>query len=104
VRPGQFGRVRVQAEVRSGALLVPQRAVQELQSLHTVVVVGSDNTVDIRTVKVGPRFENLWVIESGIEPGERVVMEGLQRLRDGMTVSVQTATKDESDVLSAGAG
>lgn len=104
VRPGQFGRVRVQAEVRSGALLVPQRAVQELQSLHTVVVVGSDNTVDIRTVKVGPRFENLWVIESGIEPGERVVMEGLQRLRDGMTVSVQTAPKDESDVLSAGAG
>lgn len=87
LRPGQYGRVRFQSELRKGALLVPQRAVQELQDLHTLAVVGADNKVTIRNVKTGPRVESLWVIDEGLRPGERVIVEGLQRVRDGMTVT-----------------
>jgi membrane fusion protein (multidrug efflux system) len=87
VRPGQYGRIRFVVEVKKGALLVPQRAVQELQNLRTVAVVGADDTVTIRTVKVGPRFESLWVIEEGLKPGDRVVVEGLQRIREGIKVT-----------------
>ena len=70
-------------------MLVPQRAVQELQSLYNVVVVGADNKAAFRTVKVGPRVDTLWVIEDGLKPGERVVVEGLQRVQDGMTVTAK---------------
>jgi len=86
LRPGIYGRVRFEFEMRRGALLVPQRAVQELQSIHTVAVVGPDNRVAIRTVEVGPRVDGLWVIEKGLQPGEKVVVEGLQRVREGITV------------------
>jgi membrane fusion protein (multidrug efflux system) len=86
LRPGQYGRARVLVETKSGALLVPQRAVQELQNLRSVAVVGADNKVAFRNVKVGPRVESLWVIDEGLKPGEQVVAEGLQALRDGMTV------------------
>jgi membrane fusion protein (multidrug efflux system) len=65
---------------------VPQRAVQELQSLYSVAVVGSDNKVTFHNVKVGPRVDSLWVIEEGLKPGDQVVAEGLQALSDGMTV------------------
>jgi len=65
---------------------VPQRAVQELQSLRSVAVVGADNKVAFRNVTVGPRVETLWVIEKGLEPTDRVVAEGLQSVRDGATV------------------
>ncbi len=91
LRPGQYGRARFEIEVRKAALLVPQRAVQELQNLYSVAVVGSDNTVKIRTVKVGPRFGNLWVIEEGVKPGEKVVVEGLQRVREGAAVNPKPA-------------
>jgi membrane fusion protein (multidrug efflux system) len=87
VRPGQYGRIRFVAEVKKAALLVPQRAVQELQNLRTVAVVGADDTVSIRTVKVGPRFESLWVIEEGLNPGDQVIVEGLQRVREGAKVT-----------------
>jgi membrane fusion protein, multidrug efflux system len=87
VRPGQYGRIRFVAEVKKGALLVPQRAVQELQNLRTVAVVDASGTVNIRTVKVGPRFESLWVIEEGLNPGDQVVVEGLQRIREGVKVT-----------------
>lgn len=87
LRPGQYGRVRFVSETRRGALLVLQRAVQELQDHYNVVVVDSDNKVSMRSVKVGPRAGDLWVIDEGLQPGERVVVEGLQRLRDGMTVN-----------------
>ncbi len=86
LRPGQYGRARLLLETKSGALLVPQRAVQELQNLYSVAVVGADNKVVFRNVKVGPRVDALWVIEDGVKPGEQVVAEGLQSLRDGMTV------------------
>jgi membrane fusion protein (multidrug efflux system) len=87
LRPGQYGRVRFAAEIRKSAILVLQRAVQELQDRFNVAVVGPDNKVSMRSVKVGPRVGDLWVIDEGLKPGEKVVVEGLQRLRDGMTVT-----------------
>jgi len=91
VRPGQYGRARFVSEVKRGALLVPQRAVSELQNLYSLAVVGEGNTVKFRNVKVGPRVGSLWVIEDGLQPGETVVVEGLQRLRDGIVVSPKAA-------------
>jgi membrane fusion protein (multidrug efflux system) len=87
LRPGQFARVRAQRSVQAGALLVPQRAVMELQGSHQVAVVGADQKVDIRPVKVGQQVDGLWVISEGLRPGERVVVEGLQKVRPGMAVT-----------------
>jgi membrane fusion protein (multidrug efflux system) len=86
LRPGQYGRARLLLETKTGALLVPQRAVQELQNLYSVAIVGGDGKVTFRNVKVGPRVDTLWVVEEGLKPGEQVVAEGLQSLTDGMTV------------------
>src|SRR5262249_28427818 len=86
LRPGQFARVRAVTERLKGALVVPQRAVQEVQGNHQVAVVGDDDTVDIRGVTVGPRYSGLWVILEGVKPGERVVAEGLQKVRTGAKV------------------
>jgi membrane fusion protein (multidrug efflux system) len=87
VRPGQYGRMKFNVDVKRGALLVPQRAVQELQNLYSLAIVGPDNKVSFRNVKVGPREGSLWVIDEGLQPGDKVVVEGLQRLRDGVTVA-----------------
>ena len=87
LRPGQFGRAKALLETKAGAMLVPQRAVQELQNLYSVAVVDDAGKVSFRNVKVGPRVESMWVIEEGLKPGERVVVEGLQRVQDGMTVT-----------------
>jgi membrane fusion protein (multidrug efflux system) len=86
LRPGQFGRARALIETRHNALLVPQRAVQELQNLRSVATVGADGKVTFTNVKVGPRVDGQWVIESGLTPGSRVVAEGLQSIADGMMV------------------
>jgi membrane fusion protein (multidrug efflux system) len=91
LRPGQYGRARLLLDTKAGALLVPQRAVQELQGLYSVAVVSADNTVAFRSVKVGQRVDTLWVIEDGLKPGEKVIVEGLQRIRDGMTVTAKPA-------------
>jgi membrane fusion protein (multidrug efflux system) len=91
VRPGQFGRVKFDIDVKKGALLVPQRAVQELQNLHSIAVVGADNKVSFRNVTVGPREGSLWVIEDGLKPGEQVIVAGLQKVRDGQVVSPKPA-------------
>jgi membrane fusion protein (multidrug efflux system) len=91
LRPGQYGRVRILLDTRRGALLVPQRAVQELQSIYNVAVVDSGSKVAFRTVKVGQKVDSLWVVEEGLKPGEQVVVEGLQRIQDGMTVSAKPA-------------
>ena len=91
LRPGQYGRARILLETQPGALLVPQRAVQELQGLYSVAVVNADNTVSFRSVKVGQRVDTLWVVTDGLKPGERVVVEGLQRIRDGLTVTPKPA-------------
>ena len=91
VRPGQYGRIRFDIDLKKGAILVPQRAVQELQGLYSLAVVGADNKVAFRNVKVGPREGSLWVIEEGLKPGERVIIEGLQKIRDGMVVAPKAA-------------
>jgi membrane fusion protein (multidrug efflux system) len=90
LRPGQYGRARILLDTRRGALLIPQRAVQELQSIFSVAVVEGDK-VAFRNVKVGQKVDSLWVIEDGVKAGEQVVVEGLQRIQDGMTVSAKPA-------------
>ncbi len=92
LRPGQYAKVRVAVDVRKGAILVPQRAVSELQGSYQVAVVGADNKVTIRVVKTGPLEGSMWVIEEGLKPGDRIVVEGLQRVRSGMTVAPKEAS------------
>jgi membrane fusion protein (multidrug efflux system) len=101
VRPGQYGRARFVIETRTGALLVPQRAVTELQNLYSLAVVGEGNKVSFRNVKVGPRVDSLWVIEEGLKPGEKVVVEGLQKARDGAVVSPKAAAVAPADRAAA---
>jgi membrane fusion protein (multidrug efflux system) len=103
LRPGQFARVRAVTESLKDALVVPQRAVQEVQGNHQVAVVGADDTVDIRAVKVGPRYEGLWVITDGVKPGERVVAEGLQKVRTGAKVHPKPYVPDAAGKPSASA-
>jgi membrane fusion protein (multidrug efflux system) len=86
LRPGQYARIRAVIKQEAGALLVPQRAVSELQGRYQVAVVDADNVVRLRTVKVGERSDSMWVVTEGLKPGDRVVSEGLQKVKDGMTV------------------
>ena len=86
LRPGQYGRVRVQTSMKNGALLLPQSAVAESQGSHQVAVVGSDHKVSMRTVKPGTTFGTMWVIDEGLKPGEQVVIEGPQQLKQGTLV------------------
>ena len=87
LRPGLFGRIRVELEEKPNALLVPQRAVQELQGLKTVLVVGQDNKVAVRTITLGDRYQDFFIVTHGLKPGERVVVEGLQKAIPGQKVT-----------------
>jgi membrane fusion protein (multidrug efflux system) len=87
LRPGQFGRLRAMTTLRKNALLVPQRAVNELQGRYQVAIVGADNKVAIHSVKPAERVGEMWIIESGVNPGDRVISEGISKVRDGMTVN-----------------
>ena len=91
LRPGQYGKARILLENTVGALLVPQRAVQEMQGLYSVVVVDGSNKAQFRSVKMGQRVESQWVVTDGVKAGERVIVEGLQRVQDGMTVAPKPA-------------
>jgi len=86
LRPGQYGKVRAVVRIETGALLVPQPAVTELQGSYQADVVGPDGKIAIRPVKVGDRIGTMWIIEDGLKAGERVVAEGQQALRPGMIV------------------
>jgi RND family efflux transporter MFP subunit len=92
LRPGQFGRVRFISYTKTGALLVPQKAVVELQGSYQVAVVGNGNKVSLRTVNVGERTGAMWIIDEGLKPGERVVVEGVQKVRDSMPVKPTLVT------------
>lgn len=92
LRPGQYAKVRVAMDLKKGAILVPQRAVSELQGSYQVAVVGADNKVTIKVVKTGPVEGSLWVIEEGLKPGDRIIVEGLQRVKSGMTVVPKEAS------------
>ena len=94
LRPGQFARVHAVTESLKGALVVPQRAVQEVQGNYQIAVVGPEDKVEIRTVKVGPRYEESWVITDGLKPGERVVAEGVQKVRPGAKVQPKPYVAD----------
>ncbi|MGD1094896.1 MAG: efflux RND transporter periplasmic adaptor subunit [Bryobacteraceae bacterium] len=87
LRPGQYAKVRFSIRTQTGALLVPQRAVIELQGSYQLAVVGSDNRVSIRPVTVADRVGTQWIINDGVKPGERVVVEGVQKVRQGMQVN-----------------
>jgi membrane fusion protein (multidrug efflux system) len=92
LRPGQYARVRALVDTLPNAVVVPERAVQELQGVYQVAVVGSDDKVALRTVKAGVQLDGSWVIDEGLQPGERVVTQGLQKLKDGMVVSAKPDT------------
>ncbi|HEY6328602.1 MAG TPA: efflux RND transporter periplasmic adaptor subunit [Blastocatellia bacterium] len=96
LRPGQYGRVRAVTDTVDQALLVPQRAVTDLQGMHQVAVVGNDNKVAIRTVKVGQTTGSMWVIQEGLNPGEKVVAEGTQKVRPDMIVDPKPYTEPAS--------
>jgi membrane fusion protein (multidrug efflux system) len=83
-------------DVKKGAILVPQRAVSELQGSYQVAVVGPDNKATIKVVKTGPLVGNLWIIEEGLKPGDKVIVEGLQRVKSGMTVAPKEAASPEA--------
>jgi len=87
LRPGGYGKVRAVIRKQPGALLVPQRAVSELQGGYQVAVVGADNKVDVRSVTVGDRVDHRWIITSGLSAGDSVVVEGVQRMRTGVHVN-----------------
>ena len=87
LRPGQYARVQAPTGNRNGALLVPQAAVNQQQGTYQVTVVGADNRVQLHTVEVGPKVGALWVITSGLKPGERVVAVGAEKAREGDLVN-----------------
>jgi membrane fusion protein (multidrug efflux system) len=94
LRPGQFGRVRVKFDLANGALLVPQKAVSELQGSFQVAVVDAENKVHVQPVRVGERIGTQWIVQEGLHPGQRVVVEGLQKVREGTMVNATNAPSE----------
>jgi len=101
MRPGQYARIRAVTELRKSAVLIPQQAVSELQGVYQVGVVSADNKVTIKTVKLGPQSDDMWVVESGLQAGDNVVIDGLQRIKTGMTVA-PTPFKDTQTTAPTG--
>jgi len=97
LRPGFYARARVIADVLKGAVVVPQRAVSEVQGSYQVGVIGADGKAEIRPVKVGARTGSDWVISSGLKPGEKVVVEGLQKIKAGAQVNAKPWTPPVDD-------
>jgi RND family efflux transporter MFP subunit len=101
LRPGQFGKVRFVADMKKGAMVVPQEAVSELQGNFQVAVVDQNNKVSIRPVKMGERIGALWEVTDGLKPGDKVVVQGLQKAREGATVTVKEWTPPAEQVAEA---
>jgi RND family efflux transporter MFP subunit len=101
LRPGQFGKVRFVADMKKGAMVVPQEAVAELQGNFQVAVVDQNNKVSIRPVKTGERIGAMWEVTEGLKPGDRVVVQGLQKAREGSTVSVKEWTPSTDQMAAA---
>jgi membrane fusion protein (multidrug efflux system) len=100
LRPGQFGNVRFVADIKKGAMVVPQEAVNELQGSYQVAVVGDDNKVSIRPVKMGERIGALWEVTEGLKPGDKVVVQGIQKAREGAQVTVKEWTPPKDALVS----
>jgi len=102
LRPGQYARIRAVTELRKGALLIPQAAVSELQGIYQVGIVSPDNKVTLKTVKLGPLYGDMWVVESGLQLGDNVVVDGLQRIKTGMTVAPTPFKDTQANALTGG--
>lgn len=102
LRPGQFGKVRFVADTKKDALVVPQEAVNELQGSFQVAVVGEDNKVSIRPVKMGEKIGALWEVTDGLRPGDRVVVQGIQKAREGTVVKTKEWTAPAQQIASDG--
>ena len=100
LRPGQFGKVRFVADMKKGAMVIPQEAVNELQGSYQVAVVDQNNKCSIRPVKMGERIGALWEVTDGLKPGDRVVVEGVQKAREGATVTVKEWTPPADALVS----
>ncbi len=101
LRPGQFAKVKAQVAVVKAGILIPQRCVVELQGLFSVYVVGDGDKVQARTVKVGPKIKQFWLITEGLKPGEHIVYEGLQKVKDGIIVKPTLKEIESTDQESA---
>ena len=97
LRPGQFGRVRLPISTSKNAIVIPQRAVQELQGTYNVFVVGADSVAQIREIKLANRTGSEWVVSEGLEPADRIVVEGLQKVRPGSKVRPTAPNAVEKD-------
>jgi len=102
VRPGQYARVRASVTTKKGAVLISQRSVQELQGIFNVAVVKADDTVEIRPIKPADRFASLMVVESGVKGGERLIVEGLQKVKPGIKVKPELVPLEEMNAADAG--
>src|SRR5438067_12472383 len=100
LRPGQFGNVRFVADMKKGAMVIPQEAVTELQGSDQVAVVGDDNKASIRPVKMGERIGAMWEVTDGLKPGDRVVVQGVQKVREGSPVTVKEWTPPSDALIS----
>src|SRR5438132_1351681 len=100
LRPGQFGKVRFVADMKKGAIVVPQEAVTELQGSYQVAVVDQTNKVSIRPVKMGERIGAMWEVTEGLKPGDKVVVEGIQKAREGAQVTVKEWTPPKDALVS----
>src|SRR5213596_3945743 len=100
LRPGQFGNVRFVADMKKGAMVIPQESVSELQGSYQVAVVGDDNKVSIRPVKMGERIGAMWEVTEGLKPGDKVVVQGLQKAREGSTVIAKDWTPPADALVS----
>jgi membrane fusion protein (multidrug efflux system) len=101
LRPGQFGRVKAETEVRRNAVLIPQVAVTELQGQQQVYTVGPNNTVHVDSITLGPQYGNSWIVESGLNGGSLVITDNLQKLREGAPVKPQPVEFRASAVSNA---
>lgn len=94
VRPGQFAKIRAILEQENNAIVIPQKCVQEIQGKYSVFVVNSENTIEFREIEVGQTVDDMWLIKSGLTAGEKIVLEGLHRVRTGMTIQPETKEFD----------
>jgi len=100
LRPGQFGNVRFVADMKKGAMVIPQEAVNELQGSYEVAVVGDDNKVSIRPVKMGERIGAMWEVTEGLKPGDKVIVQGIQKAREGALVAAKEWTPPSDALVS----
>jgi len=100
LRPGQFGKVRFVADMKKGAMVIPQEAVNELQGGYQVAVVDKNNKASIRPVKMGERIGAMWEVNDGLKPGDRVIVQGAQKVREGSPVKVKEWTPPSDALIS----